>query len=78
MAGRAVSGKRLADAARRTAFAAAHKFLSEMLERADYAPPFEFYAHALTRLGKRGELLARLGAEAADAIDEFLSLAARL
>ena len=45
-----------------------------MLERADYAPPFEFYSHALTALGGRDKLLARLGPEAADAIEEFLSL----
>ena len=50
-------------------------FLSEMLARADYAPPFEFYSHALTRLGKRRDLIARLGPESADAIEEFLSLA---
>jgi ATP-dependent helicase/nuclease subunit A len=45
-----------------------------MLERADYAPPFEFYSHALTALGGREKLLARLGQESADAIEEFLSL----
>ena len=45
-----------------------------MLERADYAPPFEFYSHALTALGGKENLLARLGPESADAIDEFLSL----
>ena len=55
-------------------FAAAHDFLSAMLERADYAPPFEFYAHALVTLGGREKLLARLGAESADVIEEFLSL----
>ena len=36
--------------------------------------PFEFYARALSK-GLRRKLVARLGAEAADAIDEFLSLA---
>jgi ATP-dependent helicase/nuclease subunit A len=46
-----------------------------MLERADYAPPFEFYSHALVARGKRRELLARLGPESADAVEEFLSLA---
>ncbi len=44
-----------------------------MLERADYAPPFEFYSHALTALSGGEALLARLGPEAADAIEEFLS-----
>ena len=56
------------------AFAAAHGFLSAMLERADYAPPFEFYSHALTTLGGKERLLARLGPESADTIEEFLSL----
>jgi ATP-dependent helicase/nuclease subunit A len=60
--------------ARGAAFEAAHVFLSEMLARADYAPPFEFFSHALTHLGKRRDLLARLGPEAADAMEEFLSL----
>ena len=55
-------------------FEAIEAFLTEMLERADYAPPFEFYTHALTRLGKRKDILARLGPESADAIEEFLSL----
>ncbi|HEX2760236.1 MAG TPA: double-strand break repair helicase AddA [Rhizomicrobium sp.] len=55
-------------------FAAAHDFLTQMLERADFAPPFEFYSHALTALGAREKLLARLGPESADAIEEFLSL----
>ena len=56
---------------------AAHAFLVEMLARADYAPPFEFYSHALTGLDKRRALIARLGPEAQDAITEFLSLALR-
>ena len=61
-------------AGRSAEFSAAHAFLSAMLERADYAPPFEFYSHALTALGAKEKLLARLGQESADAIDEFLSL----
>ncbi len=60
--------------ARQGEFVAAHGFLSAMLERADYAPPFEFYSHALTALQGREKLLARLGQESADAIEEFLSL----
>jgi len=60
--------------ARQGDFEAAHGFLSAMLERADYAPPFEFYSHALTALGGKEKLLARLGQESADTIDEFLSL----
>ncbi|MGE3712399.1 MAG: PD-(D/E)XK nuclease family protein [Hyphomicrobiaceae bacterium] len=42
---------------------------------ADQLPPFEFYAELLDRDGGRGRLIARLGAEAADAITEFLDLA---
>ncbi len=60
--------------AKRHDFAAAHELLSAMLERADYAPPFEFYAHLLSTRGGRERLLARLGPDCADAIDEFLSL----
>ena len=60
--------------ARRNDFAEARTFLSALLERADYAPPFEFYSHALTTLGGKEKLLARLGMESADAIEEFLSL----
>ncbi|HKD48561.1 MAG TPA: double-strand break repair helicase AddA [Rhizomicrobium sp.] len=56
-------------------FAAAHAFLTEMLGRADYAPPFEFFSHALIARGKKRELAARLGPESQDAIEEFLSLA---
>jgi ATP-dependent helicase/nuclease subunit A len=54
--------------------AGAHAFLSEMLALADYAPPFEFYSHALAARGAKEKLLARLGSEAVDAIDEFLTL----
>jgi ATP-dependent helicase/nuclease subunit A len=57
------------------AFEPAHTFLRAMLARADYAPPFEFYTHALTGWSKRRDLLARLGPESTDAIEEFLSQA---
>ncbi|MGD9828570.1 MAG: double-strand break repair helicase AddA [Hyphomicrobiaceae bacterium] len=43
--------------------------------RADFTPPFEFFAALLDTDKGRQRLLARLGHEAADAIDEFLSLA---
>jgi len=38
-------------------------------------PPFEFYANVLDRDGGRNRMLARLGPEAADPLDEFLNLA---
>jgi ATP-dependent helicase/nuclease subunit A len=43
--------------------------------RADQVPPFEFYAGLLDGEGARAKMLARLGTEAADALDEFLNLA---
>src|SRR5262249_18616762 len=42
---------------------------------AERLTPFEFYAAVLDREGGRQRMLARLGTEAADAIDEFLNLA---
>lgn len=58
----------------RAIFQRANVFLTGVLAEADYLPPFEFYARALGK-GLRKRLIARLGAEAADAIDEFLALA---
>jgi ATP-dependent helicase/nuclease subunit A len=58
-----------------TAFVFAHAFLVECQSRADLMPPYEFYARVLSAHGMRKRLLARLGPEASDAIDEFLSLA---
>lgn len=43
--------------------------------KADFTPPFEFYASLLERDGGRALFLNRLGIEAADSIDEFLELA---
>ncbi len=57
------------------AFRAAHDLLADLLARADFAPPFDFYSHVLVEGGGRARLLARLGAEANDPIDEFLNLA---
>ena len=48
--------------------------LSQLLAHADYMPPYEFYAQLLGPDGARRDLLARLGQEADDPIDEFLSL----
>lgn len=44
-------------------------------QRADFQPPFEFFAQVLDRDGMRRRLLARLGTEASDPLDEFLNLA---
>jgi ATP-dependent helicase/nuclease subunit A len=73
------AGKRLWSVltARRTEapYTHAHEFLSKMLGLADFSPPYEFYAHASIEKEARLKLLARLGPEAADALDEFASLA---
>ncbi|MCH8861479.1 MAG: double-strand break repair helicase AddA [Proteobacteria bacterium] len=59
--------------------AKAHGFLADILSRADYATPYEFFARILNvgeeGAGGRQALNARLGAEVNDPIDEFLSLA---
>ncbi|MDA0786996.1 MAG: double-strand break repair helicase AddA [Proteobacteria bacterium] len=55
-------------------FAEAHDLLSGLLARVDFERPYELYAGALAR-GGRARLFARLGPDAADPIDEFLSLA---
>ncbi len=49
--------------------------LSSLLAGADFKPPFEFYSDLLGPRGARKKLLARLGPEAADPMDEFLALA---
>lgn len=43
--------------------------------QADFRPPYEFFATLLDRYGMRKRMLSRLGAEAADPLDEFLNLA---
>ncbi len=54
---------------------AAAELLKQWRRRADLSPPYEFFAALLDRDGGRKKLLARLGPEAADPIDEFLNLA---
>lgn len=62
------------------ALVAARDYLASIMTRADYQPPFEFFADILTlpdaegRSG-RARILARLGEEANDPLDEFLALA---
>ena len=74
MAARVRCGRRLWTGKTNAAFAAAYAVLHEALARADFVPPFEFYASQLGKAMRR-KILARLGAEAADAVDEFLNLA---
>ncbi|MCE2509372.1 MAG: double-strand break repair helicase AddA [Alphaproteobacteria bacterium] len=56
-------------------FEIAFATLSRWLARADYVPPFEFYASLLSPGRGRERLIARLGREVNDPIDEFLNLA---
>ena len=55
-------------------FAAAYDFLSQWMARADFGSSYAFYAELLAS-GARRDLLARLGEDAADPLDEFLSAA---
>jgi len=57
------------------AFAEAASALEHLAERARALSPFEFYAHVLGAFKGRARILARLGTEASDPLDEFLSLA---
>ena len=56
-------------------FEFALSFLTEMRRIADLVPPYEFYATALMRHGMKRRLIARLGNDALDSIEEFASLA---
>jgi ATP-dependent helicase/nuclease subunit A len=62
-------------------FARAHAWLSDLLSGTDQLPPFELFAHLLGGATAAAEatgwqsLLSRLGPEAEDPVDEFLSLA---
>ncbi|WP_374443691.1 double-strand break repair helicase AddA [Stella sp.] len=60
-------------ARRRAEFPQTWEFLSGRLARADFVTPFAFFAETLGPLGGRRRLLDRLGPDAADPIDEFLS-----
>jgi len=57
------------------AFERAYLYLSDLLALADRLPPQALYARILGPLGGRRALLARLGQEAEDPIDEFMALA---
>src|SRR5581483_11082857 len=56
-------------------FAAASAALDSLTEKARALSPFEFYAHVLGACRGRAKILARLGTEAADPLDEFLNIA---
>lgn len=62
-------------AAERPDWTAAWSFLSSLAARADHVTPHALLAEALGRLGGRARLLARLGPEAAEPLDELLGAA---
>ena len=53
------------------------EFLRTLRARVDFVPPYALLAEALGRLGGRARLLARLGPDAAEPIDELLAAALR-
>ncbi|MGD1878008.1 MAG: double-strand break repair helicase AddA, partial [Kiloniellaceae bacterium] len=74
--GRRSLWQRLGEAAKGdAALADARRFLEDLAARADYVAPFELYSALLGAGRGREKLLARLGPDAADPLDEFLSLA---
>ena len=56
-------------------FARAHDELAALLGEVDYTRPYDLFAKVLGPLGGRKRLLARLGIEANDPLDEFLAAA---
>ncbi len=67
--------KRAQDADAPARLKAAADWLERWLKRADKVPPYDLYAGILDEDGMRAPMIGRLGAEAADAMDEFLNLA---
>jgi ATP-dependent helicase/nuclease subunit A len=57
------------------AFGAASSALDGLAQKARTLSPFAFYAHVLGARKGRASILARLGTEASDPLDEFLNLA---
>ncbi|MCW8308418.1 double-strand break repair helicase AddA [Acidiphilium sp. PA] len=57
------------------AYRAARDFFAAVQARADFVSPYRLFAEVLGALGGRARLLARLGPEAAEPIDELLATA---
>jgi ATP-dependent helicase/nuclease subunit A len=57
-----------------TRFGRAHAYLARLLGEVDFLRPYELYSQLLNQ-GGRASILSRLGPDAADPLDEFLSLA---
>ncbi len=54
-------------------FGEAEKELAGLIARADFTPPYELYADLLSARRGRSRIVARLGPEAEDPLDEFLA-----
>ncbi|MEQ1868233.1 MAG: 3'-5' exonuclease, partial [Micropepsaceae bacterium] len=65
----------LRDKAHDPRFADALLFLDRVWDQADRVAPYEFYASVLGEMGGWTKMLARLGFDAADPIEEFLNAA---
>ena len=55
------------------ALADAHRYLADRLAEADFVTPFEFFSAVLSAHGGRRRLVARLGGDISDPLDEFLA-----
>ena len=53
----------------------AYLFLKDLMAKVDKMRPYELYSYILGPLGKQKAFISRLGVQALDALDEFLSLA---
>ncbi len=56
-------------------FGTAHRVLADLLAKTDYLTPVELYGYVLVACEGRMKLLSRLGLDAEDPIDEFMTLA---
>jgi ATP-dependent helicase/nuclease subunit A len=66
---------RLADmSGQDSAFAAAELYLRDLMALTDRLGPADLYAHVLGPLGGKKALVARLGEDALDSVDEFVNL----
>ncbi len=53
----------------------AYLFIKDLLSKVDKMRPYELYSYILGPLGRQKAFVSRLGVQALDALDEFLSLA---
>lgn len=54
-------------------FSAAHAELSALLGKADFMPPYELFSHVLDALGGATRMIARMGHEYRDALQDFMT-----